>query len=77
MGQKLSTQLRNHGCDMDPSEFKRVLAITKRELFPDMTEERLVCMDEENISYCDEIRRRVCVSLPRSFIRFQLLNNHK
>ncbi len=77
MAQRLSTQLRDYGCDLAPFDFKQILANTKSELFPDMTEERLVCTDEEIVTYCDEIRRRVGVGLPRPFIRFQLLNNHK
>ena len=74
---KLSTQLRNYGCDLAPIEFKRILATTKRELFPDMTDEHLVCADDENVTYCDEVRKRLGVSLPRPFIRFQLLNVRK
>ena len=77
MAQKLSTQLRNYGCEMAPSEFKRVLAVAKQELYPEMTEERLVCTDDEIVTYCDDVRQRVGVELPRPFIRFQLLNNHK
>jgi hypothetical protein len=77
MAQKLSTQLHNFGCEIDPAEFKRVLAVTKQELFPELTEERLVCTDDENGIYCDAVCSRVGVELPRPFIRFQLLNNHK
>ena len=77
MAQHLSTQLRSYGCELAPIEFKSVLAGTKRELFPNLTDEHLVCADEENTTYCDEVRRRVGVELPRPFIRFQLLNVRK
>jgi hypothetical protein len=77
MAQKLSTQLRNFGCDLAPVEFKRVLATAKRDLFPEMTDEHLVCTDEENATYCEEVRRRLGRDLPRPFIRFQLLNVRK
>ena len=77
MAQKLSTQLRNFGCYLAPFEFKRVLATAKRDLYPEMTDEALVCADEENATYCEEIRRRLGVELPRPFIRFQLLNVRK
>ena len=77
MAQRLITQLRDYGCDLAPQEFKEVLAATKEELFPGMTEERLACTDEESIIYCDEVNKRVGVKFPRPFVRFQLLNNHK
>jgi hypothetical protein len=77
MGQRLGTQLRSYGCNMDPHEFKRVLAVVHNEKYPDMTEERLVCTDEEIDIYCDEVCHRVGIDLPKPFIRFQLLNNHK
>ncbi len=77
MSQHLSTQLRSYGCELAPPEFKRVLAGTKRELFPNLTDEHLICADEENTTYCDEVRRRVGVELPGPFIRVQLLNVRK
>jgi hypothetical protein len=77
MAQRLVTQLRSYGCKLEPQEFKEILATTKRELFPEMTEERLACADHESITYCDEVSKRVGIALPRPFVKFQLLNNHK
>ncbi len=77
MHQRLSTQLRNYGCELDPRVFKQVLAEAKQQLFPGMSEERLACAEGESIAYCDEVRARLGVALPRPFIKFQLLNNHK
>ncbi len=77
MAQKLSTQLRNFGCNLAPVEFKRVLATAKRDLFPEMTDEHLVCSDEESLTFCEEVRQRLGLALPGSFIRFQLLNVRK
>ena len=77
MAQRLVTQLRGYGCELAPQEFKEVLTEIKQELFPGMTEERLACTDDESITYCDEVNKRVGVALPRPFVRFQLLNNHK
>jgi hypothetical protein len=77
MAQRLVTQLRTYGCSLAPQEFKEVLAKTKQELFPEMTEERLVCADGESVTYCDEVSKRVGIALPRPFVKFQLLANHK
>ena len=77
MAQKLSAQLLKFGCHQAPVEFKRVLAMVKRDLFPEMTDEHLVCTDVESAAYCEEVRRRLGVELPRPFIRVQLLNVRK
>lgn len=77
MAQRLATQLRSYGCKLTPNEFKQLLATTHRDLYPDMTEERLACADQESAIFCDEVNKRVGVSFPRPFVKFQLLNNHK
>jgi hypothetical protein len=77
MAQRLGTQLRRYGCQRTPQEFKEILAKTKQELFPGMTEERLACADEESVTYCEEVSKRVGVPLPRPFVKFQLLAHHK
>jgi hypothetical protein len=77
MAKRLVTQLRTYGCILHPQQFKKILTKTKQELFPDLTEERLACADQESVTYCDEVSKRVGVSLPRPFIKFQLLSNHK
>lgn len=77
MARRLVTLLRGYGCELAPEKFKEVLANTKMELYPELTEERLACADDESIAYCDEVSKRLGVALPRPFIRFQLLNSHK
>ena len=80
MAQKLSTQLRNHGCTLDTTEFRRILVETKRDLFPDWTDEHLVCTVEEDARddriVPKSVGESVC-NLPRPFILFQLLNVRK
>jgi hypothetical protein len=77
MAQRLSTQLRSHGCSLDPAEFRRILIETKRTFFPGWIDEQLVCTVDEGDEFCKEVRRRVGVNLPRSFILFQLLSVRK
>ena len=77
MAQRLITQLQNYGCELAPEQFKQVLTETKNDLYPNLTEERLACADEESISFCTAVCKRIGVTLPRPFIRLQLLNSHK
>jgi len=77
MAQKLSTQLHNHGCPLGTTEFRRILVAVKQELFPDWSDEHLVCTADEAENYCAEVLRRVGGRMPRHFILTQLLNVRK
>ena len=78
MRPRIADQLREMGCEATAEEFRRVLADTKAELFPDLTDEHLAFTRHEAERYCKEVRARVaCQKLPRVFILTQLVGLRK
>jgi len=78
MSRKLSVELEEFECDMDPSDFREMLEEQKSLTSPSWTIDDLVCHPDQAKEYCNHIRAFTrCPKMTDIFILRQLQNARK
>lgn len=77
----MSVPLRKHleefGCDIEPDDFRDMLADMLAALYPGWTDERLTRNPDDAKRYCAAVRARTGLDLPDEFVLQTLTNIRK
>lgn len=74
---RLSETLLQHGCEVEPQEFRERLAGIFRRLYPTWIQEELSYHPKQQILFCRTVRRELGCKLPSHVILRTLANYRK